>query len=87
MPNISVRNVIIVDGTGREGFRGSVHVVGDKIKAVIPSNAAEADDIGGAEIDDIIDAEGLVVAPGLSIATVISTGCCRCAITKNSSFP
>ena len=64
MPDILVRNGMIVDGTGREGFRGSVHVVGDRIKAVIPSNAAEADDIEGAEIDDIIDAEGLVVAPG-----------------------
>jgi N-acyl-D-amino-acid deacylase len=55
---------MIVDGTGREGFRGSVHVVGDRIKAVIPSNAAEADGIEGAEIGVIIDAEGLVVAPG-----------------------
>ena len=64
MPNILVRNGMIVDGTGREGFRGSVHIVEDRIKAVIPSNAAEADDITGAEIDDTIDAEGLVVAPG-----------------------
>ena len=64
MPNMLIRNGIIVDGTGREGFRGSVHVVGDRIKAVIPSNATEADDIEGAEIGDIIDAEGLAVAPG-----------------------
>jgi N-acyl-D-amino-acid deacylase len=55
---------MIVDGTGREGFRGSVHVVADRIKAVIPSKAAQADDIEGAEIGEIIDAEGLVVAPG-----------------------
>jgi N-acyl-D-amino-acid deacylase len=55
---------MIVDGTGREEFRGSVHVVGDRIKAVIPSKAAQADDIEGAEIGEIIDAEGLVVAPG-----------------------
>ena len=64
MPNMLIRNGIIVDGTGREGFRGSVHVVGDRIKAVIPSNATEADDIEGAEIGDIIDAGGLAVAPG-----------------------
>jgi N-acyl-D-amino-acid deacylase len=64
MPDMLVRNGIIVDGTGREGFRGCVHVIGDRIKAVIPSNATESDDIEGAEIGDIIDAEGLVVAPG-----------------------
>ena len=64
MPNILIRNGIIVDGTGREGFRGSVHVVGDRIKAVIPSSAAEADGIEGAENGDIIDAGGLAVAPG-----------------------
>ena len=64
MPNILVRNATIVDGTGREGFRGSVHVVGDRIKAVIPSDAADIDTIVRPAMDDIIDAEGLVVAPG-----------------------
>ncbi len=64
MPDMLIRNAMIVDGTGREGFRGSVHVVGDRIKAVIPFNTAEADDIENAEIGEIIDAEGLVVAPG-----------------------
>jgi N-acyl-D-amino-acid deacylase len=57
MPNVLIRNGLIVDGTGRKGFRGSVHVVGDRIKAVIPSNAKEADDIEGVEIGDIIDAD------------------------------
>ena len=64
MPDMLIRNAMIVDGTDREGFRGSVHVVGDRIKAVIPFNTAEADDIENAEIGEIIDAEGLVVAPG-----------------------
>ena len=64
MPNMLIRNGMIVDGTGRKGFSGSVHVVGDRIKAVIPSNAAATDDIEGAGNSDIIDAEGLVVAPG-----------------------
>ena len=64
MPDMLIRNGMIVDGSGREGFRGSVHVVGDRIKAVIPSNARQADDIDGAEFGAIIDAEGLVVAPG-----------------------
>ena len=59
-----IRNAMIVDGSGREGFRGSVYVVGDRIKAVIPSTARHVDDIDGAEIGTIIDAEGLAVAPG-----------------------
>ncbi len=64
MPNVLIRNGMIVDGTGREGFKGSVFVVGDKIKAVILSNATEPEEIKGADIGNIIDAEGLVVAPG-----------------------
>ncbi len=64
MPNLLIRDGIIIDGTGAEGFRGSVYVVGDRIEAVIPANAAETDDIESAGICDIIDAEGLVIAPG-----------------------
>jgi N-acyl-D-amino-acid deacylase len=64
MPNMLIRNGMIVDGTGREGFKGSVHVVGDRIKAVFSQNAVEADEIESAEVGDIIDAEGLVVSPG-----------------------
>ena len=64
MPNVLIRNGMIVDGTGSEGYKGSVLVVGDKIKAVIPSNSTEADEIEDADIGNIIDAKGLVVAPG-----------------------
>ena len=64
MPDMLIRNGMIVDGSGSEGFRGTVHIVGDRIKAVVPSNSSQVDDIDGAEVGADIDAEGLVVAPG-----------------------
>ena len=64
MPNILISNGMIIDGTGREAFKGSVYVAGDRIEAVIPSNSEQVDDIAGKETTSIIDAGGLVVAPG-----------------------
>jgi len=46
----------IVDGTGNPWFRGDVGIRGDRIVAV--------GDLSGAEAERLIDATGLVVAPG-----------------------
>ena len=64
MPNMLIRNAMIIDGTGRDAFKGSVYVIGDRIEAVIPSTAGPDDDIARKEHNNIIDAQGLAVAPG-----------------------
>jgi len=55
MADLVVRDALIVDGTGREAFRGDVAVAGDRIAAV--GRVAER---GRTEID----AGGLALAPG-----------------------
>ena len=56
MADFAIRNALIVDGTGKPGFYGSVAVKGDKIVEVgtitSPGSAC-------------IDAEGLVLVPGI----------------------
>lgn len=55
MLDIIIRNGLIVDGTGKPGYRADIGIEGDKIARV-----GELD--GNAE--RIVEAEGLVVAPG-----------------------
>lgn len=54
--DVLIKNGLLVDGTGKEGQRRSVAIKGDKI--ILP---AEGDDPEAAQV---IDARGLVVAPG-----------------------
>ena len=56
MADFAIRNALIVDGTGKLGFYGSVAVKGDKIVEVgtITSPGSFC-----------IDAEGLVLVPGI----------------------
>ncbi len=53
--DIMIRNGLIVDGSGKEGFKGDVGIAGERIRAVgkVPGDAPT-----------IIDAAGMVVAPG-----------------------
>ena len=53
--DIVIENGLIVDGSGRLGYHGSVGILGEKIAAV---GAFEADGI------KVIDAQGKVVSPG-----------------------
>jgi N-acyl-D-aspartate/D-glutamate deacylase len=53
--DILIRNALIVDGTGAQGFRGSVAVKGEKIVTVGKVK-------GSAET--VVDAKGLAVTPG-----------------------
>ena len=56
MGEVVIRGGTVVDGTGAPGFRGDVAVAGGRVVAVGPDL-----DPGAA---DVIDADGLVVAPG-----------------------
>jgi len=55
-PSMVIKNATIIDGTGAPGFRGDVQIRDNKIVAV---GAIETTDN-----DTIIDASGLVLAPG-----------------------
>ena len=54
--DLVVANGMVVDGTGAPGYRADVGVVGETIGAI--------GDLGRAESGQVIDAAGLVVAPG-----------------------
>ena len=54
--SILIKNAEIVDGTGSNSFRGSVRIVEDRITEI--GNLAEK------EHEEIVDAEGLTLAPG-----------------------
>jgi N-acyl-D-amino-acid deacylase len=64
MENVLIKNGLILDGTGREGFAGHVMVAGDKIESVIPADTPAGIDVAATGADTIIDAAGLAVAPG-----------------------
>ncbi len=51
-----IENVVIVDGTGAEGFRGAVRVSGGVI--------VDMGDLQAAEFETVIDGNGQVLAPG-----------------------
>ena len=55
--DLLIRNARIVDGTGNPWYRGSVAIRGDRIAYVGPS-------LDGQTAKRVIDANGLVVAPG-----------------------
>ena len=54
--DILIKNAFVVDGTGQPAFRGDLAVAGDRIAAVSTSLSKEA--------QKIIQADGLVLAPG-----------------------
>jgi N-acyl-D-amino-acid deacylase len=55
-PGVLITNAIVIDGTGSPGRRASVRVQGDRIAAV--------GDLERGNGDQVIDAHGLVLAPG-----------------------
>ena len=56
-----VRNGLVVDGTGRPAFPGTVVADGDLIRDVVPGTGFKADPSGG---DTVVDASGCLVTPG-----------------------
>ena len=59
-----IHNARIVDGTGNPWFRGSLLLEGDRIAAVIATNARGCDEADGPEADITVDAGGHVLCPG-----------------------
>jgi len=64
MGNLLVKNGLIIDGTGREAFKGDVVVAEDRIESVISSDTPPGKESAAAGTTRVIDAEGRVVAPG-----------------------
>ncbi|MCD4699514.1 MAG: D-aminoacylase, partial [Phycisphaerae bacterium] len=56
MFDVIIKNGQVIDGSGRERFRADVGVIGDKIVKIGELSADEA--------GRVIDADGLIVAPG-----------------------
>jgi N-acyl-D-amino-acid deacylase len=56
-PMTLLKNGLIVDGTGKKGYVGSVLISGDRIAEVLPGSQG----VPGATV---VDCEGLVIAPG-----------------------
>ncbi|MEO7965912.1 MAG: amidohydrolase family protein, partial [Gemmatimonadaceae bacterium] len=56
-PPVTIVNALVVDGSGQPGIRGAVRISGDRIVAVGAQVKAESG-------DQVVDAHGLVVAPG-----------------------
>ena len=56
-----IENGLVVDGTGRTGFRGFVVLCGDRITDVAVGNLPSS---AHSEFDSVIDATGCVVTPG-----------------------
>lgn len=54
--DVLVRDGLIVDGTGKASFKGSLAVRGDQIVGV--------GELGGAKADEVVDAKGQVTSPG-----------------------
>ena len=70
-----IKNGFIIDGTGAPGFTGSIVVDGDRIAEVIKHDASSpphsalstphsALHVGETCFDDVIDAQGAIIAPG-----------------------
>ena len=64
MPDILIANGKIVDGTGRDPFKGHITISGERIVSVTPLNAPESEDVLSTGAASVIDARGFAVAPG-----------------------
>lgn len=61
MKTLMLKNGTVIDGSGKQAFKGHVFIHGDRIKSVIKNeNLPEADLVA----DDVIDASGKIIAPG-----------------------
>lgn len=59
--DVVIRGGAVVDGTGNPWYRGDVLIAGDRILDVVPTRGGDDPVPGGAEV---VDASGMVVAPG-----------------------
>ncbi|HEX3333861.1 MAG TPA: amidohydrolase family protein, partial [Acidimicrobiales bacterium] len=59
---VAIRGGTVVDGTGAAPYRGDVVLEGGRVASIAPANGKEAG--AGVGADTVIDASGLLVAPG-----------------------
>ena len=64
MGKLFIKGGMIIDGTGRDAFKGDVVIVKDRIESVISSDTTPGQDGTPLAADTVVDAEGRVVAPG-----------------------
>lgn len=64
MAKILVKDGMIVDGTGSEPFEGHLLIEGDRLAAVVAAQSPEADSLLASDVEQVVDARGLAVAPG-----------------------
>ena len=76
---LAITNARIVDGSGAPGFVGTVRIVEGWIAAVEPGAGARPDD---AVVDAVLDAGGLVLAPGFVDPTATRTGTSSNGLTR-----
>lgn len=74
---IKIKDGFIVDGTGKKGFLGDILINGEKIEEV---------GVVTQEVDRVIEAKGLVVAPALLILTATVIWRCLSALSCFQSF-
>ena len=81
--DVLIRGAKVVDGTGNPWFYGDVALSGDRILDVQPAGRIPADSAG-----EVVDAKGMVVAPGFidiqshSIVPLMRDGRCLSKITQ-----
>lgn len=81
--DVLIKNGRIVDGTGNPWFHGDVVVAGERIVEIVSPGS-----IKDADADEVVDAQGLVVAPGFidiqshSIIPLMVDGRCLSKITQ-----
>ncbi len=64
MSKTLVKGGMIVDGTGKEPFRGHLLIENDRIAAVEDVKFPDAISLVSSEMDRVVDAEGFAVSPG-----------------------
>ena len=57
---VAIRGGTVVDGTGAEPYRADVVLEGERVASIAPANGNDA----GVGADTVIDASGMLVAPG-----------------------
>ena len=64
MSDVLIKNGTIIDGTGKDGYKGHVYIKGDKIKQVALQDSPEGKQLLEDGAGDVFDAAGLIVSPG-----------------------
>ena len=61
---VAIRGGTLVDGTGAAPYRADVVIEGERVASIVPVDGSAGDKDAGAGADTVIDATGMLVAPG-----------------------